>query len=86
MTLGAVQAINESSLRIPKDISLVGFDYFELSDIIYPKLTVVVQPIQEIGKNISKLILDKMENKSNECRTVVLKTELLIRDSVKKIN
>ncbi|PGE24535.1 substrate-binding domain-containing protein, partial [Bacillus cereus] len=47
MTLGVVQALFEKKIKIPDNISIIGFDHFELSDIIEPKLTVIEQPIKE---------------------------------------
>ncbi|WP_165002978.1 MULTISPECIES: LacI family DNA-binding transcriptional regulator [unclassified Enterococcus] len=86
MTLGAVQAIFEMKKKIPEDISIVGFDHFELSDIIQPKLTVVEQPIQQMGEMIGELILDSIKGKNKDRHTSVeLATNLLWRDSVKKI-
>ena len=86
MTLGLVQAVFELGRKIPDDISIVGFDHFELSDIIQPKLTVVEQPIGEMGEMIGKLILERIkEKKEGMFTTVELSTNLLWRDSVKKI-
>lgn len=65
MTLGAMQAIYEQKLTIPDDISVIGFDYFELSDILQPKLTVVEQPVQEIGQMIGKLLMDQIKKPQN---------------------
>ncbi|MFD1900201.1 substrate-binding domain-containing protein [Enterococcus termitis] len=59
MTLGAVQAIYERQLIIPEDVSVIGFDHFELSDILQPKLTVVEQPVQQIGETIGALLIQK---------------------------
>ena len=50
LTLGAIIAINELSLKIPEDISFVGFDNIQLSRIINPKLTMVCQPILRLGR------------------------------------
>jgi LacI family transcriptional regulator len=86
MTLGAVQAIQEANLSIPQDISIIGFDHFELVDIIQPKLTVIEQPIEKMGEMIGKLILEQIKNEfENRYTTVELETNLLLRDSVKKI-
>lgn len=86
MTLGAVQALNEEKINIPDDISLIGFDYFEATDILSPKLTVVVQPVEEIGKKIGEILLDKISNKNNvEISISEIKTKMLWRDTVKAI-
>ncbi|WP_086444749.1 LacI family DNA-binding transcriptional regulator [Candidatus Enterococcus lemimoniae] len=86
MTLGAVQAVYERQLAIPEDISIVGFDHFELSDIFQPKLTVVEQPVKQIGETVGALLIQKIKDTTITENTVVeLETSLLWRDSVKKI-
>ncbi|GGC86224.1 LacI family DNA-binding transcriptional regulator [Enterococcus wangshanyuanii] len=86
MTLGAVQAIYEQQLVIPEDVSVIGFDHFELSDILQPKLTVIEQPVQQIGETIGTLLIKKIKDSdSAENAVVELPTTLLWRDSTKKI-
>lgn len=87
MTLGVVQALFEKRIKIPEDISIIGFDHFELSDIIEPKLTVIEQPIKEMGNKIGELILKRIKDKNQgQTTTVEINTSLLWRKSVKKIN
>ncbi len=60
ITLGAVMAVNESALRCPEDISLLGFDNLILSQIVRPKMTMVVQPMKEIGEKAAELLFQRM--------------------------
>ncbi len=55
MTIGALMALHECQLRIPDDISLIGFDHFEASDAIEPPLTMIDQPIERIGRRAAEL-------------------------------
>lgn len=83
MTLGSFQAIMDSGLTIPRDISLVGFDHFELTDIVRPRLTVVKQPVKDMGRAIGKLLIDRIEQPiSRQFSTVELECELLWNQSV----
>jgi DNA-binding LacI/PurR family transcriptional regulator len=50
LTVGALIAINESGLRLGKDISMVGFDSVELSRVTRPNLTILAQPIDAIAE------------------------------------
>lgn len=85
MTLGLVQALFEKGKKIPEDISVIGFDHFELSDIIEPKLTVIEQPIKEMGLAVGKLVLERITNKNmDHTTTIMMATNLLWRKSVKK--
>jgi LacI family transcriptional regulator len=86
MTLGAVQAIYERQLIIPEDVSVIGFDHFELSDILQPKLTVVEQPVQQIGETIGALLIQKIKHPEQVENSVIeLQTSLLWRDSIKTL-
>lgn len=81
--LGAYKAIYEAGLRIPEDISVVGFDGIEYSKYLHPSLTTMVQPtdemIHEATENIDLAI--KGEGKA---KMIYVGAKLVKRDSVKK--
>lgn len=81
---GVLDAIHETGLRIPEDISVVGFDDIPLASLAYPKLTTVRQPLVQIGQVAVRLLLEKLENPEKEARRVTLATELIVRDSSAK--
>ena len=89
MTLGAVIGINELGIRIPDDISLIGFDSEELARACRPKLTIVTQPTTEIGKNVAELILNRVEAPSDkdelDYQIIKLATKLVEGSSIKRI-
>jgi len=86
MTLGAIIAINELGIKIPEDISFIGFDNLQLSRIVKPKLSIVDQPLEDIGKNAASLMLKRLgEDKSKAKKKIQLMTTLIERDSVAKI-
>jgi LacI family transcriptional regulator len=86
MTLGAVIAINETNLKIPEDLSVIGFDNLALARIVKPSLSIVVQPMQQIGEVAAQILLKRLKKDLSGFPAVVrLKTELLIRDSVRSI-
>jgi DNA-binding LacI/PurR family transcriptional regulator len=60
LALGAVIAINESGLRLGRDISLVGFDGVEISRVTRPPLTIVTQPVSEIAREASRIMHSRM--------------------------
>jgi DNA-binding LacI/PurR family transcriptional regulator len=62
MAIGAVAAIHDFGLKIPEDISVISFDYFERYDLANTPLTCVVQPTERIGKEASALLLRRMKN------------------------
>ncbi len=77
MTLGALLALNERGISIPEQVSLIGFDNPDLAKAMRPKLTLVSQPIEEIGKSAAKLLLERMElRETGKGKTIVLNASL----------
>lgn len=63
MTMGAVIGVNELGLVIPEDISLVGFDNCTFARACRPKLTIVEQPTAQIGAEVARIMLARLEDK-----------------------
>ena len=84
MTLGAIIALNEQGIQIPEEISFVGFDNMQISQVVQPKLTVVSQPLEEIGKHAAAILLSKLlEGSISESpRVVTLSTEIVKGKSI----
>lgn len=82
IALGALLAIRDEGLRCPEDISLIGFDGLDLTEITTPQLSSVYQSPYQLGAEAVQLALDRLERKNGPPRRVVLKTELKIRESV----
>jgi LacI family transcriptional regulator len=66
MALGALQAINDLSFNCPEDISLASIDSVPWGSVIHPQLTVVVQPIAEIGHAATTFLLDRILHQGPE--------------------
>lgn len=81
MTLGAIEAINEQNLKIPEEISLIGFDDVAWAKAITPPLTVVRQPAYEMGKKAAELFFKKVEDKTSEPVEIVMVPSLVVRQS-----
>lgn len=82
MTQGALLALRSMGLSIPQDVSLVGFDDFDLATFTDPQITVVAQPIAEIGPLAAKLLLDRLGGKRVAPRHMSFPTRLIVRGSV----
>jgi len=82
MTQGALLALRSMGLSIPQDVSLVGFDDFDLATFTDPQITVVAQPIAEIGPLAAKLLLDRLGGKRAAPRHMRFPTRLIVRGSV----
>ena len=82
LAIGAMRSIRESGLRIPQDISIVGFDDITVSSFIDTPLTTMIQPKFEIGQKAAELLLEQLnEQQSPQVKHVILKPELIIRNS-----
>lgn len=85
MTMGAVIGVNELGIRIPDQLSMIGFDNLQFARACSPKLTIVSQPTQEIGREVSRIILEHLEDRKTAPVSEKLQTEIIMGKSVKKI-
>lgn len=85
ISLGGIMAVNESHLRCPEDISLLGFDNLILPQIVKPKITTVVQPMNAMGETAVRLILGEI-NRSEErsVQTINLPTHIQPGNSISR--
>lgn len=81
MAVGVMQAARQRGLRVPEDISIVGFDDTEGSLIVTPALTTVRQPLEEMGRVGVSLLLRLLAGQRLEALRVDLATRLIVRDS-----
>ena len=80
MALGALDALRAAGRRVPDDVALVGFDDTELARSADPPLTTVRQPIERLGREMTRLLLAQIEAGAPP-NGLVLQTELVVRDS-----
>jgi len=81
IAIGAIQAARARGLRVPEDLSVVGFDDVENATIVTPALTTVRQPLAEMGRTGVSLLGRLLEGQRFETLHVELATRLVVRDS-----
>jgi LacI family transcriptional regulator, galactose operon repressor len=83
VAVGAYQKIKEVGLKIPDDIGIVGFSNNKITGLLDPALTTVNQPSFDMGKKAAEILIDIIKNEKGEDKyqTIVLPTELVVRDS-----
>jgi LacI family transcriptional regulator, galactose operon repressor len=81
MTLGALQAIHERKILIPRDLAVVGFDDMPWAISLNPPLTAVAQPAYEVGVAAARLLIDRLRHEASPARHLVLETSLIVRSS-----
>lgn len=85
VAIGLYRGIEEAGLKIPDDISVVGYDDIDLGAYIYPKLTTVHQPAFNMGSSAAQLIIKRIEDHEEPIQQVSLPVSLIDRDSVRSI-
>ena len=81
MTIGAMDAILGAGLRIPEDVSLIGFDDVPWTTLVRPPLTVVAQPVHQLGATATQRVLRRIAGADGPPEQVVLRTSLVNRGS-----
>lgn len=81
LAIGAYRALAEAGLRVPEDMSVVGFDNTEAAAYTTPPLTTIHQPFAELGERAFLLLLGILENENATPANVVLPPELVARGS-----
>jgi DNA-binding LacI/PurR family transcriptional regulator len=78
MALGALTVLREAGRRVPDDVAVVGFDDLPEAQEAGRSLTTVRQPIEEMGRQMVRLLLDR-RNGTTSARRLILPTELVRR-------
>ncbi|MEQ2576697.1 LacI family DNA-binding transcriptional regulator [Mediterraneibacter faecis] len=63
MTVGAMMEINDLGIKVPEQLSVIGFDNMDFARAVVPRLTIVTQPTEEIGQAAANLLLSRLEDK-----------------------
>lgn len=62
VAIGLIRGLREQGVRVPDDISVIGYDDISLGEYVYPQLTTIHQPIYKLGVGATKILLDKINN------------------------
>lgn len=83
-----MKQLKNHKIRVPEDIGIMGYDDIYMSSYVEPSLTTVKQPIYQMGYKAMELLLNilKSSNKetSQEIKTIILDTEIVERNSIKR--
>ncbi|MCD9023564.1 LacI family DNA-binding transcriptional regulator [Cohnella silvisoli] len=86
MAVGAMNCIRDHNLRVPEDISVMGFDGSQLTELVRPTLTSMEQPIQQMGKVTMDVLLKQIAGETISMSDVVLEHRLVARESCRNRN
>lgn len=85
MAIGALKAFHELGLRVPEDISVIGFDDIPTAKFLIPPLTTTCVHTEFMGQTALDTIIDRIVSERKIAKKVVLPTELIIRESCKEL-
>jgi LacI family transcriptional regulator len=84
MALGVINACSKLNIKVPEELSVIGFDNTMLADISHPKLTSVDLNMKEIGYRAAAELLNEISNGDKGRRKIIMDTKLIIRESCGK--
>jgi LacI family transcriptional regulator len=79
--IGAISAFQESGIRVPEDISVVGFDDIQTAAYMTPPLTTVRQPLKKMGEIAARTLLEQIEESTRYVPEILITPELVVRKS-----
>lgn len=85
MAYAFIHTLADAGIRVPEDISVIGFDDLPMSELFYPRLTTIWTPKKQIGAAAARLLVDRLENPNMPGQEVVLPVELKVRDSCRPL-
>ncbi len=83
---GIIKFFEANEIRVPADISVIGFDNIPFSEMVSPSLTTIEQPINLTGRLATEILINKIEQKADYERIITLEPKLIERKSVRKKN
>lgn len=85
MAIGSLKAFKKHHIDIPNDVAILGFDGIQLTEIVYPEISTIKQPVDKIGEIATNHLIALIENHDQPIKeTVLLDVELVKRKSTKK--
>lgn len=84
MAIGAIHAVQDTGLCVPKDIEIIGHDNIRLAEMVRPRLTTVVQPMYDIGAVAMRLLTKYMNKEHVEEHVVLLPHRIEYRESTQQ--
>lgn len=81
IALGAIRALIEKGVKVPEDVSVVGYDDISIASMFIPSLTTIRQPKYLMGQKAVEFLIRKIDDKASENEYMVLEPELIIRES-----
>ncbi|MGO9323691.1 MAG: LacI family DNA-binding transcriptional regulator [Terracidiphilus sp.] len=79
--MGAIRTLKDFNLRVPEDVSVIGFDDIKAAAFTLPRLTTINQPLEEIGRIATQSLLNRLHNTVSPRDEIVVEPKLVVRES-----
>ena len=79
--IGAIRTLKDFNLRVPEDVSVIGFDDIKAAAFTLPRLTTINQPLEEIGRIATQSLLNRLHNTVSPRDEIVVEPKLVVRES-----
>ena len=86
MAMSMISTFVQHGIRVPEDVSIIGYDNIELAPYFSPPLTTIHQPKRRLGKTAVEILMERVKDKKHDNRVFEMSPELVIRKSVHKLN
>ena len=84
--IGAIRALRDANLRVPEDVSVVGFDDIHVAAYHNPRLTTVRQPLHDMGETAARILLQRIQGFKDYPQEFAVAPELIIRETTSSPN
>ena len=79
--IGAIRALRDANLRVPEDVSVIGFDDIQLAAYHNPRLTTIRQPLHDMGETAARILLQRLQGFKDYPEKFAVAPELIIRET-----
>jgi LacI family transcriptional regulator len=84
--IGAIRALRDANLRVPEDVSVVGFDDIQVAAYHNPRLTTIRQPLRDMGETAARILLQRIQGFRDYPEEFAVPPELIVRESTAPVN
>lgn len=84
--IGAIRALRDANLRVPEDVSVVGFDDIKPAAYHNPSLTTIRQPLHDMGESAARILLQRIQGFKDYPEELAVPPELIVRESTAPVN
>jgi LacI family transcriptional regulator len=79
--IGAIRALRDANLRVPEDVSIIGFDDIQIAAYHNPRLTTIRQPLRDMGETAARILLQRIQGFKDYPVEFAVPPELIIRET-----